>query len=353
MSTVKSQLSSIANNATQHGTPTEGVWRCPLCYVAHPTSDKLIACVTKHEKESARTVCAVVLCENDASTTDSAGRKICAECADNEPKPAKPRKGTRRNTRKAQAPVETTQAPEPVQVEVEVETTQAPVEPTQAREPKSADVWAKDCYGLDKRFAVVSDYCKEPVHQKSLFKGSRLHKGALNLERIRAHATESGRIVIYAQGTQYAAIGVDGKVHCAMEINTLQEWQTFGATVKGMLKGAKANQGAAQAPQTIAEPVQAPVEPAKPAKPRNTRKAQAPVEPAQVEPVQAPVEPAKPAKAQKAKAVEVASEATGASAQAVAVAHQAPADVQSALVDAISALSVGVRALSHLVTQGD
>jgi len=323
MSTVKSQLSSIANNATQHGTPTEGVWRCPLCYVAHPTSDKLIACVTKHEKESARTVCAVVLCENDASTTDSAGRKICAECADNEPKPAKPRKGTRRNTRKAQAPVETTQAPEPVQVEVEVETTQAPVEPTQAREPKSADVWAKDCYGLDKRFAVVSDYCKEPVHQKSLFKGSRLHKGALNLERIRAHATESGRIVIYAQGTQYAAIGVDGKVHCAMEINTLQEWQTFGATVKGMLKGAKANQGAAQAPQTIAEPVQA------------------------------PVEPAKPAKAQKAKAVEVASEATGASAQAVAVAHQAPADVQSALVDAISALSVGVRALSHLVTQGD
>ncbi len=351
MSTVKSQLSGIARNATQHGTPLEGVYRCPICYVAHPTSDKLIACITAHEKASARTVCAVVLCENDATTTDSAGRKVCAGCADDEP--AKTRKRSRSRKAKAvqvqeqapveqvqeQAPVEQVQAPKPAKTR-KAKAVQAPVQ-VQEQAPKSADVWAKECRRIDKRFA-------DTVHQKALFSGPRLHAGALNLDRIREHATESARVVIFAQGNQYAAIGADGKVHCAMQVDTLQDWHTLGATVYGMVKGAKGNQGSAQAPQTIVEPVQAQaVQAPKPAK---TRKAQKAVQVQE----QAPVEQApKPAKTKQAKAVQVASEATGASAQAVQVAHNAPADVQGALVDAISALSVGVRALSHLVTMQD
>jgi len=112
---------------------------------------------------------------------------------------------------------------------------------------------------------------------------------------------------------------------------------------------AKAVQVQEQAPvEQVQE--QAPVEQVQAPKPAKTRKAQKAVQVQE----QAPVEQApKPAKTKQAKAVQVASEATGASAQAVQVAHNAPADVQGALVDAISALSVGVRALSHLVTMQD
>lgn len=341
MTTVTSQIQSIARNSVKHSTPTAAQYTCQ-CGTPYNTVQELIDCTAKHEP--VRHICAVVLCGEDATTYDAAGRHVCADCADDGSQ--KPKRQKR--NRKAQAPKAETPAPLAVEVETEPEPAPAP------KAPKSAEVWAKECHRIDKRFA-------DTIGQKALFSGARFHKDAVaSIERIRAHAIERGCIVIYASGNQYAAFGVDGKVHAAVEINDLADWQAFGATVQGMIKGAKANRGKAQAPQTITT---APAE--KAPKARQTRKAKsqpATVEPVQeaqeaVEPVQeAPVQEAPKAakrtrKVQPAEVATVAADATESASKAVESAGALDtADARAAaLLDGIQALSVGMRALSALV----